>query len=275
MKLEKVTKNTYKISVGYTDIGIYAREKMRAVLIDTGSDFMPELADILEENDMRATAVINTHLHVDHIGNNDLIHDRYDADVFASEEEIDHERDGEYGIAGYLQANPHEGKLETSGGVFEILPSPGHSVGHQFVVTPDGVCFLGDALLSVGELMQTKLPYHKDIGSALASMKKILRLEYSRYVFSHRGVFSREETAEAVEANMAKETQLLSMLKELLNDRIDNETLIDVFMDKIGIAKDKRQLGWVRQTVLTRIEMLRQNTWTAGSHNGRYGAVQQ
>lgn len=259
MKLEKVIGSTYMMSVGYTDIGVYARDRKRAVLIDTGSDFMPELIDILEENDMRVAAVINTHLHIDHVGNNDPVYDRYGADIFASAAEIAREKDSEYGAAEYLQPNPGEGSFETEGGVFRIFPTPGHSAGHQCIVTPDGVCFLGDALLSADELKQTRLPYHQEMRSALESMKKIPETEYLRYVFSHRGAFSRQETAEAVKANLEKEARLLTVLDELINDRIDDETLTDVFMARINIAEDKRQLGWVRETVLARIDMLRKD----------------
>ena len=129
------------------------------VLVDTGMiDSTPELDAEWEpvahpENIPRdVLCVINTHLDFDHCGGNRLfpgvpIH--VQAKELARTDSI---RDWvDFPGATYVE---HDGEAEVLPGI-RLLPTPGHTVGHQSVVvdTPDGVRVLGgDVAYSFREL---------------------------------------------------------------------------------------------------------------------------
>lgn len=247
--------NTYSLTIGYADIGIYISGD-RAVLIDTGSEPSALLFDFLEEEKLTVPAIINTHLHVDHIANNDALHEMYGTKVYASEAEITHQNDGGYELGDYVNANPSKGILTLCGSDFEIISSPGHSEGHQFVVTPDGVCFAGDAVISPDVLADLKMPYEFDIDKALDSMRLLRSLDYEYFALSHKGVYSAEEIRNITDENIGKESHLQSVLAGLVKDRIKEETLVDLLLDRLNVTFEKRQIFWVRDTAKARISCL-------------------
>ena len=251
--LNHIAGNTYSIRVGYTDTGVYICGG-HAVLIDTGSEESPGFIDLLRARGLRPSAVINTHLHIDHIGCSALLQERYGCDIFASRDEIECEYDGS---GCRVQENPDEGTLELPEGAFGIIPLRGHSAGHQGVVTPDGVCFAGDAVMAPKKLAFTKLPYHLRIDLALRSMEKIMTLDHPAFVLSHFGCFDAAGMRRAAELNIKKESRLLDAAEEILRDAgsrgIKTEKLAALFMDRIGINREKQDIYWVGDTAMARI----------------------
>ena len=61
-------------------------------------------------------------------------------------------------------------------------------MGHVGVVTPDGICCLGDAIVSEDVLNVSKLPYMANVQKSLASMEKVRSLNYEIYVIAHQSV---------------------------------------------------------------------------------------
>ena len=134
------------------------------VLVDTGMiDSTPELDEEWEpaprpENIPReVVCVINTHLHFDHCGGNRLfpgvpIH-------VQARELADARSDADYTIRGWVDFDgaayvEHEGEAEVLPGI-RLLPTPGHTRGHQAVLvdTPDGLVVLaGDVAYTFREL---------------------------------------------------------------------------------------------------------------------------
>jgi len=116
------------------------------VLVDTGLiDSSPEIDDMSPtphpENIPRDVAcVINTHLHFDHCGGNRLfpgvpIH--VQARELADARSLDNYTIGEwvdFDGATYVE---HEGEVEVLPGI-RLLPTPGHTAGHQVVVVETG-----------------------------------------------------------------------------------------------------------------------------------------
>jgi N-acyl homoserine lactone hydrolase len=131
------------------------------VLVDTGMiDSTPELDEEWaptphpENIPSGVVCVINTHLHFDHCGGNRLfpgvpihvqareLHDALTEDDYTVREWVDF--DG----ANYVE---HDGESEVLPGIL-LLPTPGHTAGHQSVVV-DGVAVLGgDVAYSFREL---------------------------------------------------------------------------------------------------------------------------
>lgn len=256
-KLTRIRGNTYTVTVNGTDTGIYRFGRRTAVLIDSGYYENEDFIDFLKKEGIEPAAVIQTHLHIDHIGYNNLLRDEFDCDIYAPEVEIEHELDREYDFPYDIRVNPNEGFIDISGQKFEIVSIPGHSEGHQAVVTPDGVCFLGDALMSEDILNQTKMPYHFEMGRTLKSMAKIREMDYEVYVLSHRGCLTGEELVKAVDANLAKEKDFSRRIRKLNNKKISDDKLAMIFMKEIRISKEKMDLDWVYETAMARVKEYR------------------
>jgi N-acyl homoserine lactone hydrolase len=137
------------------------------VLVDTGmTELHPLLADMdpriwpLDRQDFdlaSVDAVVNTHLHADHIGGNHLF---AGTPIHVQRQELTGARArDDYTIHEWLDAPgvryvPVDGELELLPGV-RLVPAPGHTPGTQIVVVETGgrpVVIAGDAAVWFGEL---------------------------------------------------------------------------------------------------------------------------
>ncbi|MCQ2546003.1 MAG: MBL fold metallo-hydrolase [Clostridia bacterium] len=253
-ELKHIAGNTFVLSIADTCIGMYRFGKRSAVMIDTGWNDQEIIMKFLHNEGIRPVAVINTHLHVDHIGCNELLKEEFECEVYASADEIRHEIEEGYIDGQEIVENPDEGRLTIEGFAFEIIRLPGHSRGHQGIATPDGVCFLGDAIMSEDILENTRLPYHYEMAEALQSMEKIKTLDYPVFVLSHNSVCNREELVKIADANIRKEELFAETIEELSRNNISREKLTMLFMDEIGISKDKQNIDWVWETAEARVK---------------------
>lgn len=137
---------------------VHSREE--AVVIDPGGD-APEILAFLASRELALRAVLNTHLHFDHIqGNADLVAATgvsvmaSTRDAFLLETEL-----GGGGMMGFPRTPEfsflplEEGELSLLGTTCRVLPTPGHSPGSMSFYFPDlNAVFVGDLLFyrSVG-----------------------------------------------------------------------------------------------------------------------------
>lgn len=249
--MKHITGNTYTTRIGYTDIGIYV-DGNSAILIDTGSEETPALLSMLKRHHLTPKAILNPHLHIDHIGCNKLLQDTFECPIFCPLDEIE---DARYD-AGVVSP-------DTPIGPCTMISLPGHSIAHQAVVTPDGVCFLGDAIMST----YSKMPYYQNVGEALDSMKKILDLSYPYFVLSHAGVHDMDETHQIAMDNITKECDRLDNILALCNRKIKTEKLATLFMDSIHISRQTQDIFWVTDTAKARIQELARQGCISLPHN--------
>jgi glyoxylase-like metal-dependent hydrolase (beta-lactamase superfamily II) len=90
--------------------------------------------------------------------------------------------------------------VEMGGAVFKILHTPGHSIAHVCITTPDDVAYVGDALISHGVMRGAKMPYACVLSEDLKSKEKLRGLVCSHYVLAHRGIY--DNISELVEDNI-------------------------------------------------------------------------
>jgi N-acyl homoserine lactone hydrolase len=191
---------------------LLVRTEKELILVDTGVGNLPpkyqkfhevirskeeELSYSLQKAGVRpadVTMVVNTHLHFDHCGNNrmfenskfliqtDEIRYAYFPDRFMR---VSYLRDF-FDVEGdYL---PVRGKYEIENGV-QVLPTPGHTIGHQSVVVKwknRNLVYAGDAAPLAENIEKrniTGMIY--DSGQGVESIDLLRRIENPVYVYSH------------------------------------------------------------------------------------------
>lgn len=282
MKLEHILGNTYMTEVGITSVALYIPDKQNAVIIDTGSEGSEAFKELLEREGITVRAVLNTHLHYDHILNNSMLCRKYGCMVYASPDEIYYAKcvldeknesnevckDRLYyysfckDFMEFLNKNPKDGKMSLSElGIkgyeersFTFISAPGHSAGHQIIVTPDGVCCIGDTVMTHDVLKESKLPYLFVQEDAVKSMKRLKTLDYSLYIASHKGLMSGEDAEKTVDENIRKEEEVKELLLRSIPDTCSVKEIDEILMRAAGITHPRIiSTSWMHEAVLARI----------------------
>lgn len=257
------------MDIGGTCTGIYRLNTEEVVMIDTGSDYCPELFAWLNRNRLCVRGIIHTHLHIDHIGNTVELVSKYNCDAFAcSKEPIYQGETGPYPNC-EIQWNEPDTSVVIDGvdGVpfggteFKTVFTPGHSSGHQLIITPDGVCFLGDILLTGDVLGKSKFPYQEKTGDYLHSLETVGDTDYMIYVASHGGLVERSKLNALIELNAEKHRELYRLIKETANEAgqgdLTMDELADLSMRAAGVTNPAvRNVGWMQESVRHRIQEL-------------------
>lgn len=252
-----ITRDTGYVEFRYALVGTYRLPDGRLVLIDSGTEEAPELLDDLERMGTSVRAVINTHRHVDHVANNRALAQRYGAEIYLPAGELTERRPEEEGIAFPACAIPGDAReLRIDGVPFRLLPTPGHSPAHQAVITPDNVCFLGDAMMIGEYLRASKLPYMKDVDTSVISMEAIRETRFAHYAFAHKGVCTRDALDGVIDENIEKEIRVYTLLRQQVNTEMSAETLRERLKDALNISPATRDKPWLNDTIDNRIEAL-------------------
>ncbi len=158
------------------------------LLIDTGPRHTAEeLVEFLEGKNVRFA--VNTHHHEDHIGANYLLQKRFGIKIFAHPEAVPlinqvpkllKYQEVVWGYPEPTQVFPLSERIETEHYRFQVIETPGHSIGHVALLEPEkGWCFTGD--LFVTEKPKAFRP-HEDVIETIQSMKKLAELPTKRLI---------------------------------------------------------------------------------------------
>ena len=257
MEMLHITGRTYTMDLAGTSAGIYMLDDRKAVFIDTGEADSRELIRFLRNSKIIPVAIINTHLHIDHIGNHKALCDEYGVKIYTSPTEVEDRCSGCADFEEYLIANCEDGKEIIEGAEFTFIPTPGHSTGHQAVVTPDGVCCLGDSVMSMSKLRKSRIPYVYDSENAMKSLKKLLMTDYPYYLAAHNGPISGKEIRDTIRANIEKEENIREIIKKVVTRAITMDRLEEKIMMAAGVTNpETRSFFWMHDSVRTRIEEL-------------------
>ena len=222
MKLTQVKGNTWVLE-GLEFIPLYRLDGGRCILMDTGlAQEREELEQTLLDHGLAPAGVLCSHAHVDHGGNNRYFQEKYHIPVALTSREagmcasllslkcyflllspdmVEQDAAGLVHTPDVLIPDG-DGPFSFAGAEFRILHTPGHSVGHISTVTPDGVCYVGDALLS-REQLDAKLPYCLSHRMGMESREKLRGLDCEQLIMAHRGIARREELDGLIDANQA------------------------------------------------------------------------
>ena len=255
-------------------MGIFLCDPGKAVLIDAGSDkdAGKKALKVLDANGWQLAAVINTHLHADHIGGNKLVANRTGAPIYGpsivsavAEHPI---MEPSLLFGGYppkqlrnkfLMAEPSDIKpietadLQALGGL-EIVPLPGHSMDMIGIRTPDNIVFLADCVFSEETTQKYHVNFQYDVAKALETLDFVETLEADLFVPSHAAPC--KDIKPLVQANRAKMQEVADLLLGLCKDgACFEEILADVFTH-YGLEMNIGQHALVGSTVRSYLSYL-------------------
>jgi len=205
VKLTQVKGNTYVLE-GWELLPLYKTDDSHCILLDTGLKTEREEIDAsLLEYGLTPVGILNTHAHTDHVMNNRHFREKYAIPAALPRGEaalcsspptlkcyyymfspaIVHGFERDMLQKDIIPIGPEDGPFTFAGVTFRIIHTPGHAPDHISVVTPDDVCYVGDAILATEPL---KLPYAISYAAALESIEKLCALEYDSYILAHRKV---------------------------------------------------------------------------------------
>lgn len=208
MEIIKVKGNTYCIDTGMTYLPFYKLNNQDIILMDSG--FQRELdgiEEVLDRNNLRIKAIISSHAHLDHIGNNSYFKEKYSCKIVMSKDEAF--LCSSYSNFKYYYDQPmsliksyykdlvcetdiiiskNQDSIVLNDVVFKLHHTFGHSADQLCIITPDDVCYLADSLITHETMAGTKIPYAFVLKDDLESKKGLNKLNCSTYIIAHKGI---------------------------------------------------------------------------------------
>lgn len=210
MKRTNVIGNTWVLE-GPQLVGLYQIDETRCLLFDPGSHkLLPQVEAALAEAGLTPVGVVCTHMHYDHHESTRYFRETYgavsclpqlEADIVRSEESL---KNHLFNFTmGMIRTIPRlqnlvcpvdrvipfgETTVDLCGVPLQIVRTPGHSPDHICVITPDNVCFAGDALMSQDVLETAQIPFVFDMADDLRSKQLLETLSCAAYILCHKGV---------------------------------------------------------------------------------------
>lgn len=234
-------------------------------LVDTGGDKDAGKKALRRAQEMgwRVKLVLNTHSHADHIGGNHLVQQRTGAPIYAPGIEAAFVRwpvlepatawggCPPKGLRGkFWMAQPSEvlpaGEAPLPQGV-ELLRLDGHAPAHMAVKAPDGVWFVGDAVVGETTLQKYHISFLYDIGEFLRSLDVLEALEGTAFVPSHAPAVS--DIRPLVQANRAACEQVAANILEICRAPHTGDEVLKALFDGYGLVLDMHQYAICGATV--------------------------
>ena len=222
MKIINVKGNTFCIDTGMTYIPFYKINDEEIIMLDTGwkQGERQGIEEIIESNNYKVAAIFNSHAHIDHIGNNTYLKNKYkcviamsayEAYICSSELNLKlyyssqtlknvKEHYGHMVCKTDILIEADQNSVTLCGINFKVLHTPGHSPAHICIITPDEVAYLGDTLISYEVMEGAKMPYAYILSEDMKSKAKLYDLKCSKYIVAHKGIY--EDIKKLIDDNM-------------------------------------------------------------------------
>lgn len=205
--LEPVLGDTWCIVTPFSRIPFYKLNRKEIVLMDSG---LPDrgrggVVELLEKQGLRVQAVLTSHVHIDHTGNHRTLQKLHGARLYmtpfaaaVSEDPLamklylggdSYIGTDDYARPLYCSADellrPERGNISIEGAQFQLVPLPGHAPAHLGFITPDGVAYLADTLLSEQAMHSIRIPFCGCCQADLDSKHRAAELNCAGYVLAH------------------------------------------------------------------------------------------
>lgn len=212
MDIIKIKDNTFCIDTGMAYIPFYKINHEEIIMLDSGwaKGDREGIDELLEKNNFKVAAIICSHGHIDHVGNNEYLKEKYNCVIampayealicsstinlklFYNAQTLSEvsEHYGSMVCKTDLLITDDQDSITICDIKFKILHTPGHSPEHICIITPDDVAYLGDSIISYEAMKSSKLPYAYVLREDLKSKLKLYDLKCSRYVMAHKGIYN-------------------------------------------------------------------------------------
>ncbi len=232
---------------GHQHIGVYLTDDTHCVLLDCGSASEREpLEQALTDAGLTPVGVLCTHTHFDHLGNAAYFQRKYHIPVALPFGEAELCRTAAAvkshlfvfsagQVATYAALKdlpctvdrvimPEQDTFVFCGQYFGVLHTPGHSPDHISIITPDGVCYAGDALMCGRHLVAAKLPYAYNFRQSLASFQRFKNIDSHTLLLAHDGILSAPFDDIIEENRMAMESRL-ALVRDIICRQMSTEEI--------------------------------------------------
>lgn len=260
MEIIKIKGNTFCIDTGMSYIPFYKINDEEIILLDSGwaHGERNELEHLLEKNKLAIAAIICSHSHIDHIGNNAYFKNKYKCLIAMSEFEAlicsslinlkvyyssqtltqVEEHYGHMVCETDLLISETQEKINIAGVRFKILHTPGHSPAHICIITPDDVAYLGDVLVSHDVMESSKLPYAFILREDIKSKEKLFDLKCRKYVVAHKGIY--EDITNLITDNINFYNSKVDKILDLIDKDMTMEEIMKLTVNKLQIQIQSR-----------------------------------
>lgn len=256
MIIKRIRGNTYCIDTGMTYIPFYKIDDREIIMLDSGlaGEETKEIEKFLELYSLKLAAIICSHAHVDHVGNNMYFKKKYNCIIAMPEFEafvcssIDNlkfyygyqtlsdikENFGDMVCKTDIMILDNQEYIYIYGVKFKIISTPGHSPAHICIVTPDDVVYLGDSLISYEVMERAKLPYTYTISKDLKSKGKLYKFKYDKYIVAHKGIYS--NITKLVEDNINFYRNIAAKIYNIIDGNITMENIVKNAIENFHIS---------------------------------------
>ena len=212
MEIKKIKGNTFYIATEMTYIPFYKINDQEIIMLDSGwaKGQRKGIDELLEKNNFKVVAIICSHAHVDHIGNNAFLKKKYNCIIampayealvcssainlklYYSNQTLSDVslHFGHMVCQTDIMIFDNQNSICVCGIEFKILHTPGHSPAHICITTPDDVAYIGDALISHEVMNGSKMPYAYMLTEDLKSKATLYDLKCCKYIVAHRGTYN-------------------------------------------------------------------------------------
>lgn len=210
MSILNIKGRTYCFDTKNSFIPFYKINHKEIIMLDTGlKKEREEIEEELKKNSLSVSGIINSHAHIDHIGNNSYFKEKYNSiiampayEAFICSSEMNlklyYRNETMKFIKKYYKhmvcktdiiIKESEDSVSLCNTLFKVLHTPGHSPSHICITTPDNVSYLGDALVSSDLMEGFKIPYSYILSEDMKSKAKLYDLKSDKFVAAHKGIY--------------------------------------------------------------------------------------
>lgn len=255
MDILKIKGNTYCIDTGMTYIPFYKINDEEIIMLDTGWKKVEcdGIDEILEKNKFKVVGILNSHCHIDHVGNNVHLKNKhksiiamsnYEALICSSENNLKlyygaqtlksiREHYGHIICKVDITIEENKDEVLICGVNFKIVHTPGHSPAHICIITPDDVAYLGDCLISYEVMESSKMPYAYILSEDMKSKAKLYDFNCSKYVVAHKGIYN--NITKLIDDNIDFYESKAMKIYEVVDRPMTMEDIMKVVIEKFNI----------------------------------------
>lgn len=250
--------NTFCINTGMTYIPFYKINDEEIIMLDTGwaDGERDGITKLLESNNFKVKGIICTHAHIDHIGSNTYLKNKYkcviampayeaqicmsslNLKVYYNNQTLSsvEEHFKSMVCETDIMIADNQDKIYVSGIKFGIVHTPGHSPAHICIITPDDVAYIGDALISENVMKGAKMPYAFILKEDLKSKVKLYGLRCSKYILAHKGIY--DNITDLITENINFYKGRAAGVYGIIEGSMSMEEIMKAAIDKFNIHAD-------------------------------------